>query len=496
MWFFRLTVLLVIAVSFYFVYNWIGLVPERLANWWVNSQVEPQPVWGALQLAQGLPLYTDYRTTIPAVPITYGVLFYWIPAVIARIAHHPTPQFLLITGRCLSLTGFVAALSMIYLLARQRGTRRIWALAALLPLWWIPWVTEWSTKFMPDTTALFFSLAGWWVTGLEWKSKRSGFIIAAIAGVMFAAAFHIKAICIAGQVGCFVDAIWLVMKRDKTRASVHLAALAFYGALVLATFLLLQWATGGLYSFNLVETARQCSWKPRYLISRGPWELPVAVIATIIGLRRTPLAWILAIVSFITFGLMAKQGGGLNYLTASMAIWGLCLGQWAEESWGKLFWTKLPLGLHTVTVLLILLVLRGMAPYSRVFGTEAAPVPEASVDALRPILLHSNQKTLCLIPWLSLLWNLPLIYADPYHASLLNEKGINHLDAVVKEINLGHYAFVATTHTSIGEITAYDDIPAFPLQLARALRAHYEPYLVLGFVVWQPQTKNAALSAK
>jgi len=112
------------------------------------------------------------------------------------------------------------------------------------------------------------------------------------------------------------------------------------------------------------------------------------------------------------------------------------------------------------------------------------------VNALLPYISEPHGKILCFDPWLGILWKLPIPFVDAFHASLLDETGLNRMDSIHKNIKDRKFGTIITDYsTSDSRTFTAEGIPMFPLRLKTALHKYYTPVFDSWiFVVWRPKT--------
>ncbi len=519
---------LLLFVSGYFLAHALWVMPTRVLNAYANSVIESQPVWGALQVARGEPLYDDYRAGRPVVPLTYGVLEYAVPGWAARMTGLESAVGMARTGRLVSLVAGLGIVIVAGLLARRFGAPAPWNWLAAVPLLWFPYPTEWLAKFAPDAPALLCSLGGWLALPRpeQWQRKghpRTKTARVAAAVVLWTIGFHFKPTVLAGQIAYGVECVWVSSspsgesRRGRWRAAGAAGLLggAFLAA-VLVTSLLINHATGGLWKLNLIDSMRVCEYKLSFLLGdlgylrkERPALLVWLAVSAVYFLRATPVAAAFLAIWLFELLLMTKQGSNINYLLGSVVLWGIAacvaLGRVMSEkaagrakgkqnfkaadtpdSWWRVLYGAL--GRSTWLLIPIVLLLLKDPGVARIVYWESFPPARDEVLAVDELLRQArSDRILCLEPSYGMAHGLAFPFADSYHASLLAEEGIVDFSPEAERLRRRAYAMVIANRLYRNAFSYHEQL-AVPSAIFDALASEYAiAYEGRWLSVWTPR---------
>jgi len=519
------------AVSLAYWALFLGVLPVRLTLGTAASLVEPQPVAAVRRLLAGENLYQDYRHGRPVLPLTYGVLAYAAPAVLDKTLGIKTPEGVYRTGRAFSFAGMAGCAAMLFLLARQRGVSRMGAWTAVLPLAWFPYIAEWFTRFTPDAAALLFSLAGWAVLGppapgsRESSSRKdtgapakSEWMRGVIAVCLWLAAFHLKPTQLAGQIAFAVE--WLAAGRGQAsrpgadwrsalRRVFFLAA--GYTAAVAATIWLLQVSTGGNWKLNAVDSMSAHGFRLAFISDafKGFGSAPIAgaaplsdwaggkgvllmmLVWAIVSLRRSPLHGAYCALLGIELLFLTKRGGNINYLLGSLSLWAVATAV-ALRRTGAADGARTPsLSAQVPAVLISVLLLADIGRAGKL-NFEIPLSPPADLQAVDKLVAPCAAGEVLVADGVyGAARDLPYLFADCFHASLLARSGAVDFSAEIESIQLCRYRLIVTNLFHLGR-ARYHDTPVFPQALGEAIRRHYRVvHRGKWFVVWEPAPRDS-----
>lgn len=520
------------AITLYYFAQALWLMPARVLNPYANSMIEPAPIAGALCVARGETLYRDYREGRPAIPLTYGALTYAAPGWVARLTGFGEPIEVARIGRGFSLLAGIGICLIAARLARRNGAASPWHWLAAAPLLWFPYPLEWMAKFAPDSPALLFSLAGWWIAGrperwmaapgeggARWAQRIAR---GAAAAALWAIAFHYKPNVIAGQAGFAAEFLlfgWRAGARERTRSLLVVSTMGLACvALDLLSALAVDRATGGLWRLNVIESTRICEYDPSYIFGvlghlrrEGRWMLIWMIAVAPFFLRRSPVATAFLAACALDLAMIGKQGSNVNYLLGSIVLWGIAAcatldfarrdaarteevesrgladpgdtGDTGDTRSGVRFPLRSPVWV-SIPIALLLLV----APWkARVVLWESFP-PTATelhdVDIVLPGVPPSG--ILCLDAFYGQSRGLEIPFADPYHAALLARRGVVDFAPEARALRGREYRVVIGNRQFLGD-KKYHGEALLPDALAAALRDEYEiAYQGRWLVLWTP----------
>lgn len=466
--------LAVLALSVFYLGALLWADAQRIPLHHPFTGIEPQPVWGAQRVARGLPLYTPWDGAAPNVPLTYGPLAYLIPGFIARAARRVDAGSVLHIGRALSALSTLAMAWVLTRLARARGRSAVFAASAALPLVWFPYPMEWSARFTPDTLALALSLGGLAAT----RRGRGG-----LAGALWAVGALVKPTAFVGPLVALLDA------RRARSPGVLPRAVAVGAGLLVTALLALELRTAGQWRSHLLDSMSVCAYSPRYALASvmnlGPEGVAALLMLLGIALAAGDAEDRVALLSTATLeiALSCKQGSNVNYLLGTIALSALvAAGAW-ERAWRE----RRPLAWSVALAGLVAALGLGAREAPRVLREGVIPLRrEVRVIAARVAALP-RERVLSLSPYFGIAHDLPILYADPYHANLLAQRGRVRFDDVLARLREGRYAAVVSDLPHHAPIVWHDGAYS-PRELAAALQSRYV-LTVRGrlLLLWQPR---------
>lgn len=516
---------LLAAVSLYYTAAWLWVTPRRVMSDYALTLTESQPTAGALRVARGEALYTDYRTVRPVLPLPYGVLTYWIPGMMTRATGAGGAAEALTAlrlGRLVAALSTLGIAAVLLFLARQRGIPWRWAWLAAVPLVWFPRMMEWTGKFFPDTPALFFSLAGWALLGPPGATSPNaggranpGLGKTLAAAALWTLGFHFKPTLLAGPIGFGIERLFhaAAAAREAGKAAPRLhwnefakearpvmpAAAAFL-TLAGITSAALHFGTDGLWTLHVVGANRVWEHKTSFILMNF-YQLRLGSLAALAGmlalaattLRRAPLFAAFFLCFLLDTLAMSKQGSNVNYLLGSVALWGLATVVAASPNASSSFAAEgsrsLLRGLSTRWIAgLVAAALLLHAPLARIVRWEsAAPRPGEIEQVDQWILRFSPDEIVCAEGLYGLQRGLPILFGDSYHAAALETRGLVDFTPEIEAAREFRYAMIITNRLFLGN-DRYHDLPTFPPALGHELRRAYKPVFVGNWLmVWTPE---------
>lgn len=299
-----------------------------------------------------------YRSDVSSPPYTisnYPPLFHLIQIPFTWIFG---PAFWY--GRVISLLSALAAALFIGLTVYTVTNDRIAAVISGLLLFSFPHLLQWSAFNRVDTLALAFSLAGLFSI-VRWPVQRRGLILGV---VLFTAAVYTKQSY--GLVGPATALVWLLYGRHY-RQAIRFAL--WLGGICLALFLILNWATGGGFWFNIITANANAvshigimTFVTGFFING--WLFILGAIGFLVverwwyPTRSWPLVLPFTLFAAATLFLAGKAGASVNYLYEPVAA--LCLAAGAVLAWPKRNYV-----LKSAAVLLFALQVNGLVNWSR-----------------------------------------------------------------------------------------------------------------------------------
>lgn len=481
---------LAILCTVYFFASFVAVVVPRLFNPNPNSGIEIQPVWGAMQVAQGNPLYTDYINNLPTIPLTYGVLTYVVPGLTAKLFGQT--DFLSVTyiGRAFIFLGFLLSLFMTYLLSKSFTKNARTAFLALIPIWWFPYVNEWATKLLPDYLAIGLSLSGWYLLRSETPSKSAK----ATALVCWLCAWHLKPIILVGPVAFLCETFYHALRQKDIKGIwKSWGGLYCYAALALVSAVLLNWATDGLWKLNAIDSAGEFEWDYRYLLMTTSFSptlfiIPLLLVYALISLKDSPVALALLVELILSVIFQMKEGSNINYLTNAILLTGICL----SISLTNIFENRSNWRLWTGSTLILLaglLIMKLNFRETYRFSTEFhfvldKELRQAMAEALKGA---EPEKILCLSPYYAVTENLPIHFADSFHYAVLVQNYIIDFSKIAMPVSEGYYDFIITEKTEY----VYHNVVPIQYRMKKLMEQNYEKQYVKGpFVVWKKQQNS------
>lgn len=470
----RALLLAALALSVFYLGALLWTDAQRLPLHHPFTGIEPQPVWGALRVARGLPLYTPWDRETPHVPLTYGPLAYLLPGSIARVFGRADADSVLHLGRALSALASLAVAWLLSRLARARGRSEAFAVLAALPLVWFPYPMEWSARFAPDTLALALSLGGLAAA----RRARGG-----LAGALWAAGALVKPTAFVGPLVALLDA------RRARSPGVLPRAVTVGAGLLVTSLLALELRTAGLWRSHLFDAMSVCAYSPRYALA-SVMNLGPAGVAALLALFGVALAAgdtddraALLSAACLELALACKQGSNVNYLLGTVALSALIAGDAWERAWRE----RRPLGWSAALAGVVTALGLGAPEAPRVLREGVIPLRrEVRVIAARVAALPRD-RVLSLSPYFGIAHDLPFLYADPYHANLLARRGRVRFDDALARLRDGRYDAVVSDLPHHAPIVWHDGAYS-PRELAAALQSRYA-LTVRGrlLLLWEPR---------
>lgn len=421
--YFPLIFLPVCLATLYFFATFLGMIEPRMTNPYPNSGTETQPVWGAMQVAKGNVLYRDFLHELPIIPLTYGSLTYVIPGWIAGAVGKTDYWTIISIGRWMALSGFIATIILTVISAKRYTKSLPYALIAITPVWWFPYMNEWATKYLPDFAAVAFSLLGWLVVSRNTTSKGD-YIKYTAAALCWTAAWHFKPIALVGIIA-YASEIFYAFLADKNFKSAVKKSAPFFitAALCITTATVLNINTNGLWRLNTVTTAQQCQWNPKYIfetykIAPTVLWIPLQIVFALLCLRKSPIAFALLIETLVATLFMMKQGANINYLIGSVLLFGICLAQMIKDSSPDFSAHKI-IAVYSCGIGLTAMCLNRNE--SLRISTEYIPPvsnPYFHTERLLPEL--KTNRIISMIPEFGLMHNCDILFADNFHLALLS----------------------------------------------------------------------------
>lgn len=449
---------------------------ERVALDTPLTIIEPQPLWAITQFAAGEPMYRDFRVERPAVPLTYGPLAYLAPGSAARLLGLEEAKHLLRAGRAASVLGLLAALGACAAIARQRGVRWPWAIAAGAPLLWIPYMAEWHGKFAPDIPALGLSLLGLAVAGRAPSARwRLGLAI-----LLWLAAFGFKATVIAGPLAFGIErlAAWLRDRNDADAKRELAAALAAGGILLGAAAGLagvFQWATGGLWKLHAIDSMAACrfdfalTWDSLRGLGLGGGGLLLAAMGAWAIRRARANAFHAAFLAACAFQalLMAKEGANINYLVGAVSLWGIGAALDFDAPGGfRGSWLGAAAG-----AAIGLLACWAVPGSARIANEMPRLIPKRELAEGAEFIRSVPADDVLLIDGVLAAWaGLDAPWMDGYHAAILHRSGLVPFDDVIGDIAARRPRFVVAGFL---HPYSYHGTPLVPEGISALLAANY-----------------------
>lgn len=277
----------------------------------------------AVRLAAGDNIYRPDLSSPPYTISNYPPLYM---AVLAPFAALLGPGFAV--GRLVSIVGAWVAAACLAAMVYASSRDRLAAMVSAAVFLGLPYVMHWSGFMRVDLLALSLSLAALALLA-RWPAERWSLWTAGL--LLVAAIYTRQSYALAAPLAAF---IWLLTRsRHGWRRALALAALA--GGLTLALFLVLQFATGGGFYFNIV-TANVNAYEPDILHDNVErlvglaWPLLLLGAASLVLLWRWNPLYALAAPYLLGSALSAltigKVGSNVNYLLELCAALSLAAG--------------------------------------------------------------------------------------------------------------------------------------------------------------------------
>lgn len=428
-------------------------------------------MWGALQVARDKPLYTDFTEIKPAVPLTYGPLAYWVPGTLAQMLDITEARQVTRVMRLISAGAFVSLLFLLVMLARVFSPqKKVWVVA-LLPLFWFPYICEWSGKAFPDFPALFLSVLGWYFARKSCRHIRLSHALAAV--LLWGMAFYFKPIVTVGLSAFIGEWIGRTVKEKRValRPAFYMPLLAF-GVLAGIVSILINWHTNGMYRLHTIDSAMHLNWslanyRTFVLPTRESWLIPVLIALALINIRRSTLALPFLIEVGIQSVLLIKEGASINYWSGSVVLFGLMLaqvlGQIRFEELSQRIWFKASAGC-------IALILALNIGNTFVFLREIPPVPAREVYQAAQWIPHENENRLCVSPYFALVYDLPCPFMDTYHAAILERAKVVSFRDEASRIASGNYQVIIGDYLMYAKPEQLKTGALMPLSIVEANR--------------------------
>lgn len=480
---------------------WIGLLSFRLQLPYPPAMPEHQAVAGILAVIQGEPLYRDWRAEVPVLPLTFGFFFYegygWATGALGA----ESPGRIYARGSMLTFLSFLL-LALLLALVPLGGRDRL-PVGRLLPLLAVtafPYPLEWATKLLPDFPALLLGFGGWALARRGLRTKRSPLPLFAGAVGLWLVAFHFKPTIIHGQALFAAEAILRAVRHGgpwrQALRPLLVRALPLGLAVIAATgisIVLLHWATGGLWWLNQVESIGHRPRSIAFLLeSFSLWgigsslALVTMVLIALLAWRRNAAFVAFLVMLLFDLSMMLLQGSNVNHLLGSIVLWGigarLLLIQLARSRWRPSGWQAR--GLVGGAFLLGVAWLLTIGPATKRTWEGVRESPRHLAAALEEVDAARSSRTLFLDAFLALKAGEPFLFADGYHAALLEEDGLATFEEYAARLRRREYDLVVANRAVVAA-NDYHDGRFAPLSIYEALEAHYDlervgSWLVLG----------------
>jgi len=523
-------VLPLVVISAYYVAHAAWVFAARAVTPYSVSVVESQTVAGAFRVARGETLYQEFRNQRPVVPLTYLGLTYEVPGLVARWSGWTSALEVARLGRALSLLSFAGIVLLLTGLSKQRGVSARWGWSAALPLIWFPYPAEWLAKFAPDAPALFFSLLGWWLVGphagaeedgdrAAMTDENSGTGARVVELRRFAAVaawligVHFKPNVLAGPIAFGVERVWAGLsarkharKADGGSESGPQAKKAFrelifvggaFAGLAMASLLALHVLTGGRWYDSFVRSTAAFRYDFDFVFGNlkklrpeGMTALGVIVLWAGMQARRGPLP--VAFFATLSLGLllMLKQGSNVNYLLDALTLGGLAVVVGVARGLKETIagrWNPKPVALLWPALFLAAALLihpeKARIVYWEMFQPSAEELREidAAVESL------ADDQVLCLDSFYGLSRERPVLFADPFHVSILEQEGLVSFRPEIERVEQRVYKLVIWNLVQANRVR-YHGVQAYPQDLSDALERNYrQVYRGNWLVVWAPK---------
>ncbi len=459
---------------------------------------EEAGAYGAWYVRTGQPLYLDGRREQTRLLI-YGPLYYQLLGQAGRMMRLDHDG-LLALGRMLALLAAAGAALLLALLVRGAGGGALAALAALLPLAWLPLTAlKFFVSTRPDALALLFSIGGVATACLPrvWP----------LAAVLLAAAAFTKPTALAAAAAVLMA---LLLERRWRAAALYAGLTA---ALGLGGVGVLQYASEGGFLAHLLTAGRAPGdWRYALDLATSHWQasvlglLLIVLLVLLMRLRRAPApteqvpaaaartARIAAVYAPISLALAVqlswRQGGDVNYLIEPAAATGLLLG--VVLAAGRR--SPAPGAGRALRLLMVLLVVVSIAgePLSRL---RAAQQETAQARALAPVyrgvaewIGRQPRPLLSLEPWLTYRAGVDGFVSDriAYTSAVLRHP---ERDVAAQRAEERYFAAIVLYEpVERAGRAIYQDIPYATPRLREAIHRHYvEGGSLYGWYVYFPR---------
>lgn len=481
---------------------WAGTLSHRLQLPYPPAMPEHQAVAGIMAVIQGEPLYRDWREEVPVLPLTFGVLFYEGYGALAGALGAASPGQVYSRGSALTFLGCLV-LALLLALVPLGGRDRIAAgrLLPLLALTAFPYPAEWATKLLPDFPALLFGFGGWALARRGLRTKRSPLPWFAGAVVLWLITFHLKPTIIHGQVLFAAEAILRALRhgppwrgnvlRPLLRRAVPLGAcvVVVTGASVLA----LDRATEGLWRLNQLDSI---AGRPKDFAfmaeSFSLWgigsslALAAMVAMALLAFRRNAAFCAFLVMILFDLSMMRLQGSNVNHLLGSIVLWGIgarmLLLHLGRGRWRPAGWTARGLAGSSLVLGVALLLTLPVAPTRTWEGTRESPRHLAA--AMEEIDATPAAHTLFLDAFLAMKAGETFLFADGYHAALLELDGLETFREYAERIRRREYDLIVANRAVVAS-NDYHNGRFAPISLYDALEEYYHlerlgSWLVIG----------------
>jgi len=432
----------------------------------------------ALRLARFENIYRSDVSTPPYTISNYPPLFHLLQIPFAWLFG---PAFWY--GRVLSLVSAILAALFIGLTVHTVTSDRIAAVIAGLMLFTFPYLLQWSAFDRVDTLALALSWAGLFAI-IRWPDRRRGLILAVI---LLTAAIYTKQSY--GLVGPATALIWMLQGKHYRQA---LQFTGWLGGVCLGLLLLLNWATGGGFFFNVITAnANEVSHigimtHVTGLFTHG-WILILGAVGFLVverwwyPTRSWPLVLPYVLLAAATTMLAGKAGASINYLYEPTAA--LCLAAGAVLAWPKRNYL-----LKSAVVLLLVLQINWLVNWSReeyipfvmtkVYAvSEVAQMAQIVQDAPGPVLVDEYMG---LMP----ITGRP-IYFQPFEFSQLQKANLWNPTPLIAAIERREFSAILLYEPSFGPPMI---VSRWTPQIRNAIWANYELKTTLaGTWIYLPQ---------
>lgn len=473
-------------VTIAYLANAIAVVPNRLMCDFNIGSIEPAVAVGSLRIADGQPIYRDIRTSRPIDVLSYGILEYQIPGLLAKAVSGNKALLVLKAGRSQSFICFLAIIFVLAVLARQRGAEWKYGLIAWLPLIWFPYPFEWAAKFAPDFPALLCSLAGWLLaSSADRVSGSRRIVLALLAGGVWAAGFHFKPIVIPGQIAFALEAVagFRTSRRADeqwTGNAARFSPLLIYAGVSVLVSCVLHFATHGLWTQNTLTSLRLMDYRPSNFLAimskpSGSLHLPELVLMITIALlliRQERLFAAYLCCAAVEILMMFKQGSASNYLLGSVSLWGLSFALWLRQTLATAYRERLVRVAYVALTGLCIALLPGLSRAGMLsWDMIVPPQSELAGVALRAKQLPPD-SILCLDGFVGQYCSIPYLYSDGVMTSILLKKQFVSIEDVLERVRNRRYALIIANYYMPWK-ARYQNISVCPEPLLNAINEHY-----------------------